>query len=53
MTSAAPVIGEEKASPQLLAWNIGTIGSTVSREDSPIASGCNDNMVCSTFERCE
>src|SRR3981081_3263221 len=39
MTSAAPCIGEVSASPQQLAWNIGTTGSTTSRHEMPRGSG--------------
>src|SRR3954469_16742895 len=53
MTKPAPTIGAAKASDQLLAWNRGTTGSTVSRADSPKASGVTVIIACSTLERCE
>ena len=53
ITMVAPCIGEVSASPQQLAWNIGTTGSTTSRLDIPMASGALAIIECSTFERCE
>ena len=53
MTSAAPFIGAVKASPQQLAWNIGTTGMMTSRDDTPMASPMLAIIECSTFERCE
>ena len=50
---AAPTIGEVKASPQQLAWNIGTTGRITSREETPMASACAAIIECSTLERCE
>ena len=37
-TNLAPIIAHACARPQALAWNIGTIGSTVSCSESPIPS---------------
>ena len=53
MTSAAPFIGAVSASPQQLAWNIGTTGMMTSRDDTPMASPMLAIIECSTFERCE
>ena len=52
-TSVAPTIGAVKASDQPLAWNIGTTGSTTSRDDRPLQSGSAAMKACSTLERCE
>src|SRR3569623_1798237 len=41
-TSLAPVSGAEYGKPHALTWNIGTTGSTTSREEMPIASGITD-----------
>ena len=49
----APIMGEVSASPQQLAWNIGTTGSIMSREETPMASGVAAIIECSTLERCE
>jgi hypothetical protein len=46
--SAAP-----NGSPQALTWNIGTIVSTRSADDSPIASAAQIIVECSETERCE
>ena len=53
MTIAAPAIGPLNASDQPLAWNIGTTGMTISREESPMQSGDIAAIECNTFERCE
>src|SRR5579862_1481115 len=53
ITIAAPIIGEVKASPQQLAWNIGTTGRITSREETPMASAGAAIIECSTLERCE
>ncbi len=51
ITSLAPIIGADCASPHALAWNIGTTGKIVSRLEMPIASGCTAIIACSTLER--
>ena len=53
ITMVAPTIGVEKASDQPLAWNSGTTGSTVSRDDRPLQSGIDAIIACSTLLRCE
>ena len=53
MTILAPVPGAENATPQALAWNIGTTGRITSRCDRPITSGCRVIRVWRTLERCE
>src|SRR5690349_14471879 len=46
-----PTRGAAKGRPQAFTWNIGTIGSTVSRVDRHIASGRQMPYACSTVER--
>src|ERR1700761_1881481 len=53
ITSLVPIIGDENAMPQLLAWNSGTTGSMVSDADVPSASLLLASSACSTLERCE
>ena len=53
MISFAPTAGHENASPQALAWNIGTTASTVSFTDRPMTSVCRVTRVWMKFERCE
>ena len=49
----APVSGTEYGKPQALTWNIGTTGSTTSREDTFRASGKAEANECNSVERCE
>ena len=53
MTSLAPTAGALKATPQALAWNIGTTGSTTSAAPRPITSACRQMKVWMKLERCE
>ena len=43
----------DKASPQQLAWNIGTTGSITSREEHADHVRLAAINACSTLERCE
>ena len=52
-TSLAPTAGTLNASPQALAWNMGTTISAVSRAETPMTSACSVMKVCSTLDRCE
>jgi len=53
MTILAPAIGQAKASPQALAWNIGTIGRTTSSGPIAKAAALVAVIAWSTLERCE
>jgi len=41
------------ASPQALAWNIGTIGMTRSRSVTPSPAADSAEIACRYVERCE
>jgi hypothetical protein len=51
-TRRAPTMGAAKASPQELAWNMGTTASTASRAPSGSASAWQDMSACRKLERC-
>ena len=54
MTIVAPTIGAASASPQQLAWNIGTTGRMTSNSiATSMASGIAAIIECRTLERCE
>jgi len=46
-------MGAVSASPQQLAWNMGTTGRTMSQLEIPMASGALTIIECRTFDRCE
>src|SRR5437868_288948 len=52
-TSLAPTMQAEYGKPQALTWNIGTTGSTASRELRFSESGKLEPRLCNTVERCE
>ena len=52
-TCFAPSISAENGIAQALAWNIGVITSTLSREEAASTSGSAPTIACSTIERCE
>ena len=51
MTSLAPTAGPEKATPQALAWNMGTTGRITSAAPRPITSCCRVTRVWMKLER--
>ena len=52
-TSLLPASAAAYGRPQAFAWNIGTIGSTVSRSRRPSESAWLASSEWSTVERCE
>ena len=52
-SSSAPVSAAAKGRPHALTWNIGTMASTRSRDESPTASAVQTVVECSETERCE
>src|SRR4051794_274028 len=53
ITRLQPVRPAAYGMPQALAWNIGTIGSIRSDDDSAIVSAVHAPNECSTFDLCE
>ena len=53
ITRSAPAATAAWASPQALAWNIGTTGSTRSASRTPMPSASIAPNVCRNVERCE
>ena len=53
ITRVAPVATPAWASPQALAWNMGTTGRITSRSLTPSVSDIIAPKVWSTIERCE
>src|SRR5262249_3487725 len=50
-TILAPIIGAENGIPHAFGWNIGTTGSTQSRDERHMASGMQVPYACRTDER--